>query len=271
MPALLETYRLKNIAILILLLLNAFLLLLLGYQFLQSRQTASDTVEQLRSLYSGSQLDLDGSVDVLQEGLSPLRLSRNTTVEAAMAGALLGGEAESVSQGGGIYSYVAPAGELQFRSGGSFDGAGLRLPVDDPAAFCRSFCEEFSYQDLSLSLHQGTGNATATQYVAGVPIRGCGVTLTFLDGCLTAVSGSHVSPESGQLEDSEQLTCASALVRFLDYRSSAGIICSRVTAVSCVYSLQGTSSSLRLAPLWLIETDIYAYLVDASSGEISRA
>ena len=45
-----ETYRLKNIAILILLLLNAFLLMLLGYQYLQSRQTASDTVEQLHTI-----------------------------------------------------------------------------------------------------------------------------------------------------------------------------------------------------------------------------
>lgn len=63
-----ETYRLKNIAILILLLLNIFLLMLLGYQYLQSRQTASDTVEQLRTLFSDNQLTLDGSVDVMQKG-----------------------------------------------------------------------------------------------------------------------------------------------------------------------------------------------------------
>ena len=95
--------------------------------------------------------------------------------------------------------------------------------------------------------------------------------MTFQGRYLIAVSGSHISLENGQLEDSDQLTCASALVRFLDYRSSAGIICSRITAVSCIYSLQGTSSSLRLAPLWLVETDTYNYLIDASSGEISRA
>lgn len=266
-----ETYRLKNIAILILLLLNIFLLLLLGYQYLQSRQTDSDTIEQLRTLFADNQLSLDSSVDILQTGLSPMRLARNTAAESSMAAALLGDGWESASQGGGIYSYTSPAGELQFRSGGSFDGTGLSLPVEDAAAFARSFCESFSYQDISLHTSGNSTTVTGTQYVAGVPIRYCGITMTFQEGYLTAVSGSHISLENGQLEDSEQLTCASALVRFLDYRSSAGIICSRVTAVSCIYSLQGTSSSLRLAPLWLIETDTYSYLVDASSGEISRA
>ena len=266
-----ETYRLKNIAILILLLLNIFLLMLLGYQYLQSKQTASDTVEQLRALFSDNQLTLDSSVDVLQKGLSPMRLTRNTTAEASMAAALLGNDWESVSQGGGIYSYASPAGELQFRSGGSFDGAGLSLPVDDAAAFARSFCETFSYKDIAIHTSGNTTTVTGTQYIAGVPIRYCGITMTFQGGYLTAVSGSHISLENGQLEDSDQLTCASALVRFLDYRSSAGIICSRITAVSCIYSLQGTSSSLRLAPLWLVETDTYNYLIDASSGEISRA
>ena len=266
-----ETFRLKNIAILILLLLNIFLLMLLGYQYFQSRQTASDTVEQLRTLFSDNQLTLDSSVDVLQKGLSPMRLTRNTAAEASMAAALLGDDWESTSQGGGIYSYTSSAGELQFRSGGSFDGTGLLLPVEDAAAFARSFCETFSYQDIAIHTTGTTTTVTGTQYVAGVPIRYCGITMSFQDNFLTAVSGSHISLENGQLETQEQLTCASALVRFLDYRSSAGIICSRITAVSCVYSLQGTSSSLRLAPLWLVETDTYSYLVDATSGEISRA
>ena len=192
--------------------------MLLGYQYLQSKQTASDTVEQLRALFSDNQLTLDSSVDVMQKGLSPMRLTRNTT-----------------------------------------------------AAFARSFCETFSYKDIAIHTSGNTTTVTGTQYIAGVPIRYCGITMTFQGGYLIAVSGSHISLENGQLEDSDQLTCASALVRFLDYRSSAGIICSRITAVSCIYSLQGTSSSLRLAPLWLVETDTYNYLIDASSGEISRA
>ena len=54
-----ETQRLKNIAIVILLLLNACLLLLLGYQHFQSRWAQADAREELRSLYAARNL-LDG-------------------------------------------------------------------------------------------------------------------------------------------------------------------------------------------------------------------
>lgn len=266
-----ETYRLKNIAILILLLLNAFLLMLLGYQYLQSKQTAADTVEQLHALFSDSQLALSDSIDLLEPVLSPMLLSRSTAAESSIANALLGGNTESASQGGGIYSYTSGAGSLQFRSGGSFDGTQLSLPVDDISEFVVSFCDDFGYQDVHMQITGSSGTATATQYVAGVPIRDCGVTFVFNGGRLVSVSGLHISLENAVLDTDEQLTCASALVRFLDYRSSAGIICSEVTGVRCIYSLQSTSSTLRLAPVWQVETDTYTYLVDASSGEISRS
>ena len=156
-----ETYRLKNIAILILLLLNAFLLMLLGYQYMQSQQSDADTVVQLRELFESNQLTLSESVDPLQPALTPMALSRSTGTEADMAAALLGGEAVGASQGGGIYSYTAAAGSLQFRAGGSFDSTQLSRPVEDIAAFVRSFCDDFGYQDVDLQLSGGSGTATA--------------------------------------------------------------------------------------------------------------
>ena len=49
-----ETYRLKNIAILILLLLNGCLLLTVGYQKLQSMRTERRAAAQLRELYQAN-------------------------------------------------------------------------------------------------------------------------------------------------------------------------------------------------------------------------
>ena len=127
-----ETYRLKNIAIFILLLLNLWLLVLLGFQYLQTRQADSGVDERLRSLYEAGQLALAPSVDALQDPMPPLALSRRVEAEALMAAALLGEGAQAVSQGGGIYSYSTEAGSIQFRSGGSFDGLDLRRQVEDP-------------------------------------------------------------------------------------------------------------------------------------------
>lgn len=66
-----ETYRLKNIAILILLLLNGFLLLLLGYQYLQARRAETDTAGQLQALYEANELKLSVQIDLEEQSLTP--------------------------------------------------------------------------------------------------------------------------------------------------------------------------------------------------------
>ena len=120
-----ETYRLKNIAIVILLLLNACLLFMVGQQYFQSLQTQRRSAAQLRELYRSSQLALDSRLDLSQQPLDILTLARQAETERAIAAALLGGEALATSQGGGIYSYEAHDSTIQFRAGGSFYGRPL--------------------------------------------------------------------------------------------------------------------------------------------------
>lgn len=263
-----ETRRLKNIAILILLLLNAFLLFLLGYQYLQSRQTASDAAEQLSTLFTADGLSLSRQIDLSQNSLSPLSLSRHTETEAAIAAYLLGDKAAAADQGGGIYSYSSPGGTLSFRSGGGYDGSGLSIPVPNITDFSKQFCEKFGYQEVNIQVSDRSGTVTATQYVAGVPISGCSVALYFEDGVLTAAAGTHVSLEGAVSESGEQISCITALVRFLD--RSDRTVCREVEDVRCIYVLKSAPSSLRLLPVWQVETDTYTYFVDSASGEVSR-
>lgn len=262
-----ETYRLKNIAILILLLLNGCLLLTVGHQRLQSLGTERRTAEQLASLYEGSQLKLDGGIDLFQPSLSPLALSRNPETEQAIASALLGDVAVSTSQGGGIYSYEANWRTIQFRAGGSFYGSRLDLPVEDAAAFARSFCNRFGYEEPRLRLEGGTGSAVAGQLARDIPVINCAVELYFEEGRLTSVTGAHVSLQDAAFASGASMSCVTALVKFLDFRNTSGVVCSEVTGVQCVYQLQSASSP-RLLPVWKIETDTYAYYVDCGTGEV---
>ena len=266
-----ETYRLKNIAIAVLLLLNGGLLLLLGWQQLQARQTAEAEERELRRLYEANQLVLGDEVKLTQQPLSPLTLVRDGETEKAIASFLLGGDAPSSSQGGGILSYEGERGSVQFRAGGSFDGSRLALDVEDPAGFAQRFFQQFGYQDPQILLRGPTGSATATQQVAGVTVYGCGVTLFFEQGTLTAASGAHVSLENALVESGQTMTCVTALVRFLDHRSAAGIVCSRVTGVSCVYRLQTAAAPPRLPPPGNFSTDTTPYFVDCATGEVARA
>lgn len=262
-----ETYRLKNIAILILLLLNGCLLLTAGHQRLQSMRTERRAAEQLASLYEGSRLTLDERIDLFQPPLGPLALSRSAETEQAIASALLGGAAVSTSQGGGIYSYEANQRTIQFRAGGSFYGSRLDLPVEDIPGFARSFCKAFSYAEPELRLSDGTGSAVAEQMAGGVPVVNCGVELYFEDGLLVSVSGAHVSLQEASAQPGSQMTCVTALVKFLDYRNASGVVCSEVVDVRCVYQLQSVSAA-RLLPVWEIETDTYTYFVDCGTGEV---
>lgn len=263
-----ETYRLKNLAIVILLLLNGCLLLLVGQQKLQELGAERRSAARLRELYQSSQLALGERIDLTQQPLGPRTLVRQAETEQAIASALLGSNAVSTtSQGGGIYSYEAERGAIQFRAGGSFYGSHLRLPVPDLESFSRDFCARFGYEEPQIRQEDGSGSAVAAQWVDGVPVANCGVELYFEHGMLTSVTGAHVSLENASAEPGEQMNCVTALLRFLDYRNASGVVCSEVTGVQCVYQLQG-AAALRLLPAWEIQTDTHTYYVDCETGEV---
>ena len=67
------------------------------------------------------------------------------------------------------------------------------------------------------------------------------------------------------------IDAVSALVCFLDYCGASGVVCTEVSALESGYLLQSTAvSSLRLAPVWRITTDVNNYYVNCKSGEITR-
>lgn len=263
-----ETYRLKNIAIMILLLLNVCLLFMVGYQYYQSMQAQRRAAAQLRELYGNSQLALDSRIDLDQRPLENLLLARQTETEQDIASALLGEEPLFTSQGGGINNYASRGRTIQFRSGGSFYGSRLDQPVEDVPAFVKSFCSRFEYGEPLLQLDEkGSGSAIAGQMANGVPVTNCAVELYFEEGKLISVTGAHVNTKDASGGPGAEMACITALVRFLDFRNTSGVVCSEVSGVRCVYQLQSVSAP-RLLPVWEIETDTYTYYIDCGTGEV---
>lgn len=263
-----EAYRLKNIAIVVLLLLDGCLLLLVGHQHLQEKQAEGRAAVELRKLCEGQQLAVGDTVDLGQAPLAPLALARRPETEQAIASYLLGGDAVSASQGGDIFSYEADGGAIQFRAGGGFYGSRLSVPVEDAESFFKEFCRKFGYEGFQAEVDREAVMFSAAQRLAGVPVGGCEVTMRFEGGALVSVTGAHVSLEEASAQPGEQMSCMTALVRFLDYRSASGAVCSEVHDIRCVYQLQ-SAGPLRLLPVWQIETDTYTYSVDCASGEVA--
>ena len=265
-----ETRRLKNIAILILLLLNVFLLLLLGYQNMMGRRVERDALNELKVLFASENLMLRLENASPGDSLSALTLERKTESEASIAAFLLGESVEMNSEGGGIYSYTAQAGTVQFRAGGGFDTVHISRPVGNAGEFMRQFCDKFGYETIEGELTDGTGGLTATQSVARVPILGCTITMTFEDHRLVFAAGAHIDLSDAKIESGEMLSGVSILVRFFDYRRQEGVVCSVVSDVQCVYQLHSAGNSPRLVPVWIVETDTNRYLVDGANGEVLR-
>ena len=265
-----ETRRLKNIAILILLLVNAFLLFLLAYQELQARRVEREAMSELVHLFATEELELSSRADLLLESLVPLSPVRSAETEAQIAAFFLGESVAEQSEGGGIVSYTSSVGTIQFRSNGGFDTMRFMRPVEDVDAFVQDFCSKFDYGDIVGSAENGSGSYTAVKEIDSVSVYGCTVTLTFRDGYLVGAVGAHVDANDAQADNSNYLSCMSALVRFFDHRRAQGVVCSAIESVQCVYRLQSSGGTPQLVPLWVVETDTYTYLVDGITGDVSR-
>ena len=268
-----ETRRLKTITILILALLNlALLVLLFSFRYQQSSSRRA-MEEQLFLLYENSGVTLSEDAAFPEASAPPsLSLVRDLELEANMARFLLGSEetVEGVHQGGGIYTYSGKYGTVSFRSNGAVDYVPVQQEVDSPAEFCEEFCETFGYTILFSEFSGTSGSLTAQRVVNDTPVYNCTVFFLFQQGRMVSLSGSCLSTSGSTALSEDRFTAVDALVKFLDYRNSSGVICSAVTQVSPVYELQSSSSPLHLNAKWQVSTDTYQYYVDCITGNITR-
>ena len=178
-----ESSRLKNIIILILVLMDLFLL-----GSLASRRTAELSArrrgeEQLVELFAADQISLDPDLIPYHAPPASRTLVRALEQERAIATALLGKSLRQSNSGDVVHGSDRDAGAALFRSNGSFDVAGT-LSSGSAEEVCREFCKAFGYRDLAFFLEDGSGTATATRYCDDYPVVGCTVEFSIDNGVL---------------------------------------------------------------------------------------
>ena len=266
-----ERYRLKNIIILILVLVNVFLLASLAFRKTAEHSAQRQATEQLVALFAADEIALSSEIISHQSPPSPCTLTRNTELDREVALFLLGSGVSYSDQGGGIYTYTSPSGSALFRANGSFDAAGT-LTAEHVTDFCRNFCQEFSYSTPSFQLDEnGSGTAVAYFQYNDLPVFNCAVTFTIDHGKLLTVSGTLL-PTSGSAVSSSQspLSSSAALTAFLQMRRETAAAVSSVTDIYLCYELQSTASaSMTLSPSWCIVTDTAKYYVNSITGLVS--
>lgn len=104
-----EWPKLKNIIILILLLVNVFLLIMVGAQERDSAQHREQTITDAVSVLERNGIRLDRTRVPEELDLTPMTVERDQESEAALAAALLG-ECTASDLGSGRYAYQGKQG-----------------------------------------------------------------------------------------------------------------------------------------------------------------
>lgn len=267
-----DRYRLKNIIIIILLLVNGFLLGVLSLRQTSENASHRQTAEQLVALFAADGMSLEAETIPSKAAPAGQSLTRDMEGERDVAAFFLGKNPARTDQGGDLYSYTgSTGGAAQFRAGGSFDIA-CALSGTDGAELVRDFCREFSYSDPVFVLDDdGSGTATAVCRYGKLAVSNCTVTFTLDRGTLMAVSGTLLPEKGTDLSfDQEPLSAAAALTAFQKMRRERQAAVSSITEITPCYELQSTASStMSLVPAWCIVTDTEKYYVNCISGTVS--
>lgn len=264
-----ESSRLKNIIILILVLTNLCLLGLLAVRLTTGYSARETAAEQMASLFAAEGVRLD--TDRIPGATPPagLTLARDQEEERRLAEFLLG-DVAGASDGGGVRTFQSGAGTALFRADGSFDAA-LRRSGEAAEDLCRAFCRAFHYTDLTFSLENGSGTASAVQTYDGAPVVNCTVTFTVENGAVSGVSGTHLSGGGEAAAGDGALSALGALNALLDTVRSGAVV-TAVTDIYLCYELQSTAASpMSLVPAWCVVTDTENYYVNSSTGAVSAA
>lgn len=267
-----ESSKLKNIVLLILLITNLLLLFLMVSQRLESRQL------QDKTLTDAVQLLEEKGISVKAEDLSHISFpeamtaERDTAEEQRQFTALLG-EGTTLTQKGLVAQYDGPWGQAEVRGDGAFS------VLLNPNAYPAAEGEEAACAKNALKLIGFTASGfesdgatlTAYQTAAGCTVYSCSVTAEFGGGSLLRLSGQRLVGDADQATGAAAKSVATLLVRFRRYLVESGDACTAILSATVGYTtVTDRTGQTELVPILRLKTDTNLYDLNALTGSIQR-
>ena len=263
--------KIKNIVILLLVVVNLFLLGLVGLRNWRTQQNARLTRERMVTVLENNGVAfLPGEVpDMLTLTGRRLTITPPSDEEAqALVGRI---ESQSplglrtVYEGEWGTATLSPSGEIEVTYTGPAYSEAQALELLSSLGV--------EVRETGRETEDGLTTVTLTQLWEGTPLPGQTATMVCREGILESLSfrrlAGTVEPVS---PGGETITAATALIRFLAAMSQEGYVCSQVTDMYAGYSLSG-SATLTLTPVWYVETDAspWRFAVDGTTGAVTAA
>ena len=274
-----EWSKLKNIIILILLLVNLFLLVMVGVQERDSVRYQEQALSDAVTALGNNGIRLSDEKIPPQMGIGSMTVQRDRGLEAQLAGALLG-ECEESDLGSGRYAYESGLGSAEFRSNGNFsivfsDGIPIAEGMDGEAAHALAFCAENGLHGVPAGREETADGAVSValyQTWQEIPVYSCRITLQYRDNRLFSISGQRLMGEPQADNGGEDLiSLPTALMRILTGVKDLGDICREIVDLSPGYQITNPAEGTRMGPVWYVTTDTGSYWLNASTGKLERA
>jgi len=269
--------KLKNLALLILLLANLLLVLVQIPNRTAQMREAESMRQALTDLCAQQQVSVDPTVIPDTVTLYALELAEDNQAGLQAATALLGEQILVQDDSTRYLSlYSSQSGTCQVSRSGSFQASlSSGEEVRDLTRASKQTLKAMGFQahDLTEPLRQSPGiyTVTAEQAVLGMPVFSDGLKLTWSNNRLSSVSGIFYIGSMARVSDSACLSAADALVAFLSARFDLGWVGGAVTAMEQGYLRSETAAAavVRLTPVWRLDTDTGSFYVDGISGQVS--
>lgn len=268
-----ESAKLKNIVLLLLVVTNLLLGLLMVIQGVTSSRRQTQTLLDAVALLQDRGIAVEADALPQTDFPTPMTVERDSEWERQQFASLLG-DNFTAAQRGLVSYYKGDLGRAEVLEDGSFTvsftpGA---LPVEgqELSAHALATLRRIGF-DAQVTA-SGMDIVSAIQLLDGSPIFSCAVTLRYENGALAQLSGTRlVGVPVTDTAQGEPLSTATLLLRFRTGISDSGDACSAIRSATQGYVLSATSGTKpSLIPVLRLETDTGVYRVDALTGAFSR-
>jgi regulatory protein YycI of two-component signal transduction system YycFG len=263
-----DSSKIKNFIIAVLLLLNAFLLLFSISDGIARAASDGRRRQELLTALSSMGITIRDESVLSMKPNGQTSLIRDLAKEKADVRAVLGA-VEVTDLGGNFYLYESEKGKAQFRSTGEFViifNDGVCPAKGGFEAFARSFMKKIGLKpDKTYCVPEDIDGGHIIELRCeydSAPVYNCTVRFTFSEKELLLVSGTRILDKKSQ-SAAQTGDIITALVSFLGQVRVSGKVCSEITGVYQGYeSAVSVSGESRLTPVWRIETDAGEFTVE---------
>ena len=269
--------RIKNIIILLLVIVNGFLLALVGVRAWRTEQGQRETRERMVEILTNNGIEF-----LPEEMPGELELASwqvNTEQPGQDQAAALVGEVTETETTAAGTTYVGARGTVTFSAGGGVEASFLpggwsagRERIDAAVTEMLGALEVTAARVTGRREEDDAVTVTVTQLWEGAPVFGQTLTFFWQGGEFIYLSGHYLRGSGELTAASGSITAPTALTRFLTALNNGGYVCSQITGLYAGYLSSG-SEAVSLTPAWFIETDVWPrqFVVDGLTGAVTAA